>query len=65
MMALLLTVLYFVDVCLDQTQKLTVMAGHVLECAKRVVGIPDFEYYALVTVFATSSPGSPENTLYQ
>jgi hypothetical protein len=23
------------------------MAGHVLKCAKRVFGIPDFKYYAL------------------
>jgi hypothetical protein len=47
MMALLLAVFYFVAVILDQTQKLTVMAGHVLNCAKRVFGIPDFKYYAL------------------
>jgi hypothetical protein len=47
MMALLLAVFYFVAVILDQTQKLTVMAGHVLKCAKRVFGIPDFKYYAL------------------
>ena len=46
-MALLLTVSYFVSVILDQTQKLTVMAGHILKCAKRVFGIPDFKYYAL------------------
>ena len=47
MMALLLAVFYFVAIILDQTQKLTVMAGHVLKCAKRVFGIPDFKYYAL------------------
>jgi hypothetical protein len=47
MMALLLAVFYFVAVVLDQTQKLTIMAGHVLKCAKRVFGIPDFKYYAL------------------
>lgn len=47
MMALLLAVFYFVSVILDQTQKLTIMAGHVLKCAKRVFGIPDFKYYAL------------------
>jgi hypothetical protein len=47
MMALLLSVFYFVSVILDQSQKLTVMAGHVLKCAKRVFGIPDFKYYAL------------------
>lgn len=47
MMALLLAAFYFLAVILDQTQKLTVMAGHVLKCAKRVFGIPDFKYYAL------------------
>lgn len=47
MMALLLAVFYFVAVILDQSQKLTVMAGHVLKYAKRVFGIPDFKYYAL------------------
>lgn len=47
MMALLLAVFYFAAVILDQSQKLTVMAGHVLKCAKRVFGIPDFKYYAL------------------
>ena len=29
-------------VILDQTQKLTIMAGHILKCAKRVFGIPEF-----------------------
>jgi hypothetical protein len=47
MMALLLAVFYFVAVILDQNQKLTIMAGHVLKSAKRVFGIPDFKYYAL------------------
>lgn len=47
MMALLLAVFYFVAVVLDQTQKLTIMAGHILKSAKRVFGIPDFKYYAL------------------
>ena len=47
MMALLLAVFYFVSTILDQSQKLTVMAGHILKCAKRVFGIPDFKYYAL------------------
>ena len=47
MMALLLAVFYFVAVILDQSQKLTVMAGHILKTAKRVFGIPDFKYYAL------------------
>jgi hypothetical protein len=47
MMALLLAVFYFVSVILDQSQKLTIMTGHVLRSAKRVFGIPDFKYYAL------------------
>jgi hypothetical protein len=47
MLALLLAVFYFVAVILDQTQKLTIMAGHILKSAKRVFGIPDFKYYAL------------------
>jgi len=47
MMALLLAVFYFVAVVLDQTQKLTILAGHILKSAKRVFGIPDFKYYAL------------------
>ena len=47
MMALLLAVFYFVAIILDQTQKLTVMTGHVLKWSKRVFGIPDFKYYAL------------------
>ena len=47
MMALLLAAFYFTAVVLDQTQKLTIMTGHILKCAKRVFGIPDFKYYAL------------------
>ena len=47
MMGLLLAVFYFVAVVLDQTQKLTVMTGHILKSAKRVFGIPDFKYYAI------------------
>ena len=47
MMALLLAVFYFLSVILDQSQKLTIMAGYVLKRAKRVFGIPDFKFYAL------------------
>ncbi len=47
MMALLLAVFYFIAVVLDQSQKLTIMAGYILKSAKRVFGIPDFKYYAL------------------
>jgi hypothetical protein len=38
---------YFVAIILNQSQKLSIMARHVLKCAKRVFGIPDFKYYAL------------------
>ena len=47
MMALLLAVFFFISVVLDQSQKLSIMAGHILKNAKRVFGIPDFKYYAL------------------
>jgi hypothetical protein len=47
MMALLLAVFYFTAVVLDQSQKLTIMTGHILKSAKRVFGIPNFKYYAL------------------
>ena len=47
MMALLLAVFYFAAGVLDQNQKLMIMTGHILKCAKRVFGIPDFKYYAL------------------
>ena len=47
MMALLLAVFYFIAVILDQSNKLTILAGHVLKSAKRVFGIPDFKYYAI------------------
>jgi hypothetical protein len=46
-MALLLAVFYFIAVILDQNQKLTILAGHILRSAKRVFGIPDLKYYAL------------------
>lgn len=46
-MAILLAALYFVAVILDQTQKQTIMAGHVLICAKRVFGILNFKYHAI------------------
>lgn len=47
MMVLLLAVFYFIAVILDQSQKLTILAGHILKSAKRVFGIPDLKYYAL------------------
>lgn len=47
MMGLLLAVFYFIAAKLDTSQKLKIMAGHVLKQAKRVFGVPDFKYYAL------------------
>lgn len=47
MMGLLLAVFYFIAVKLDTSQKLKIMAGHILKQAKRIFGIPDFKYYAL------------------
>ncbi len=47
MMALVLAVFYFLAAVLDTHHKLKVMAGPVLDCAKRVFGVPDFKYYAL------------------
>jgi len=47
MMALLLAVFYFISVILDQSNKLTILAGHILKSARRVFGIPDFKYYAI------------------
>ena len=47
MMALLLAVFYFIAVILDQSNKLTILAGHILKSAKRVFGIPNFKYYAI------------------
>ena len=44
---MLLAVFYFVAIILDHGQKLAVMAGHILKCAKRVFGITNFKYYAL------------------
>ena len=47
MMELLLAVFYFIAAKLDTSQKLKIMAGHVLKQAKLVFGVPDFKYYAL------------------
>lgn len=46
-MGLLLAVFYFIAAKLDTSQKLKIMAGHVLKQAKRVFGVPDFNYYVL------------------
>lgn len=47
MMALLLAAFYFQAVILSGAQKLVIMTGHVLKEAKRVFGIPLFQYYAI------------------
>ena len=60
MMALVLVVFYFLAVVLDSHHKLKVMAGHVLDCARRVFGVPDFKYYALgdgLSAIFRRSPG--------
>jgi len=67
MMGLLLAVFYFIAAKLDTSQKLKIMAGHVLKQAKRVFGVPDFKYYALgdgLSDIFKRSPGklgSPKN----
>jgi len=67
MMALVLAVFYFLAAILDTQHKLKVMAGHVLDCARRVFGVPDFptgslrdKYYALgdgLSAIFRRSPG--------
>jgi len=60
MMALVLAVFYFLAAILDTHHKLKVMAGHVLDCARRVFGVPDFKYYALgdgLSAIFRRSPG--------
>lgn len=47
MMPLVLAASYFASVVLDTQSKLKVLAGHVLRAAKRLFGIPDFQYYAI------------------
>jgi len=46
-MALLPAVAYFAMVYLGFRIKLRVLAGHVLKAARRLFGIPDFQFYAL------------------
>ncbi|MBN4049685.1 hypothetical protein JYT36_00495 [Bacteroidales bacterium AH-315-N07] len=59
MMALLLAVFYFIAVILDRSQKLKILASHVLKSAKRLFGIPDFKYYALGDGISTIFQRSP------
>jgi hypothetical protein len=48
MMALVLAVAYFTMIYLNLRTKLRVLTGHVLQAARRVFGITDFRFYALV-----------------
>lgn len=60
MIALVLAVFYFLAAILDTHHKLKVMAGHVLDCARRVFGVPDFKYYTLgdgLSAIFQRSPG--------
>jgi hypothetical protein len=47
MAALLLAAIYFITNVIDSSNKLKILASHLLKSAKRVFGIPDFKYYAL------------------
>ena len=47
LMPLVLAVVYFSAIVLDASAKLKILTGDVLAAAKRVFGIPDFNYYAL------------------
>jgi hypothetical protein len=67
MMVLVLAVFYFLAVVLDGNQKLVIMSGFILKCAKRVFGIPDFKYYALgdgISNIFTRSPGRMVDIIY-
>ena len=46
-LAILLAVAYFAMVYLGLRIKLRVLAGHVLKAARRLFGVPDFQFYAL------------------
>jgi len=46
-MPLVCAAAYFAAVLLDTASKLKVMAGYVLQAAKRVFGIPEFHYYCI------------------
>ena len=63
MAAILLAAIYFITNVLDNSNKLKVLASHLLKSAKRVFGIPDFKYYALsdglYNVFQ-NSPGATQ-----
>lgn len=46
-MPLNLAAMYFAAGVLDQDARLRVIASYVEQAAKRVLGVPDFKYYAL------------------
>ena len=48
MMALVLTVFYFISVVLGQKVKLNILLGKIFERSKRFFGIPSFKHYAIV-----------------
>jgi len=68
MATLLLAAIYFITTVIDATNKLKILASHLLQSAKRVFGIPDFRYYALsdglYNVFK-SCPGSIKPSKYE
>ena len=47
MATLVLAASYFAAVWLGTTTKLTIVAMHAMNAAKRIFGVPDFRYYAL------------------
>ena len=47
MVVLVLAAAYFASVYLGKHTKLRLLAQHVLRCAKRIYGVPEFRYYAL------------------
>ena len=67
MMVIVLAVFYFLAVILDGNQKLVIVLGFILKCAKRVFCIPDFKYYALgdgISNIFTRSPGRILDNIY-
>jgi hypothetical protein len=47
MTAIVIAVAYFTMAYLGLRNKLNVLAGHVLRAARRILGIPEFPFYAL------------------
>jgi len=62
LMPLVLAAMFFAACVLDHDSRLRVMAGYVEKAAKRLLGIPDFKYYALadgIKALFTKHPGRP------